>query len=282
MAIIAGHVRWYEEIFATPGFFAEPVLLFGFQEIGIAPRHFRRANGGGWAPLVSRWRRLSGRRDLELPEKYSAPDLAELLRREGIRDVCVLDPFDPRATLRHDMNRPVPADQHERYGTLIDIGSLEHVFDTRQAIENCLRMVRVGGTYLLHTCVKGYYRHGFHTFHPDALSQAYRLNGFEVVFCRFSAASGDPIDEPAQAEDVLVWMVGRKTRSVGDFVHPQQMGWADHYAQGGGDHRSPLARGLARTKGLILPLIPPVVVNLYRWARGRRAESLVARSLRRP
>jgi 2-polyprenyl-3-methyl-5-hydroxy-6-metoxy-1,4-benzoquinol methylase len=55
------------------------------------------------------------------------------------------------------MNRPVPESEHNKYGTMIELGSIEHVFDTAACIENCLRMVRKKGHYLLHTEVNGYF-----------------------------------------------------------------------------------------------------------------------------
>src|SRR5208283_1663993 len=48
------------------------------------------------------------------------------------------------ATRIHDLNRPIKRDWDETADSLIDAGSLEHVFDVKTAIENYLRMVRVG------------------------------------------------------------------------------------------------------------------------------------------
>ena len=258
MAIMGGHVRWYEQIFALEGFLAEPTLLFGFQEIPIAARHF------GWS----------------VPETYRVPDLVQFLRARGLNQVHVIDHFDPRADLRYDMNKAVPPSEHERYGTLIDIGSLEHVFDTRQALENCLRMVRVGGTYLLHTCVKGYHLHGLHTFHPGILADALALNGFDVVFQGYSTADGEPVQDPAQAEDALIWLVGRKRTHLAEFVCPQQ-GWEQVYATDVPASPSRIARVLAPAKRALFPFVPPIALDIYRRLRGRRRDSLVERRLRR-
>ncbi len=61
--------------------------------------------------------------------------------------------------------------QHERYQTVYDVGTIEHVFDTRQCFENCARMVAVGGHYFIHTPVRGYFGHGLHTFAPGILTE---------------------------------------------------------------------------------------------------------------
>ena len=33
MAVLRGHIPYYKEILALPGFCSEPVLLFGFQDV---------------------------------------------------------------------------------------------------------------------------------------------------------------------------------------------------------------------------------------------------------
>src|SRR5207244_5971508 len=139
------------------GFLAEPFLMVGFQII------------------VQR----------DLPDDFGYEDMKELLHAKGIGDVTTLDYFDPRAELRYDLNVPVPTAEHERYLTVCDIGTLEHVFDTRQCMENCMRMVKPGGHYFLTTPVKGYYGHGLHTFNPELVVQAFRLNGFDIAYLKY-------------------------------------------------------------------------------------------------
>lgn len=243
MAILRGHVPWYREILALPGFLADPVLVFGFHEMRIDRIYFER-----WAemPFGQKLRRLRlglrergmvwtrrAHRDLEIPEAYAAGNVVDLLRNHGVKELRVLDLFDQRADLRYDMNRPVPPTELGSYGTLIDIGCLEHVFDTRQCLENCLRMVRQGGVYFLHTPVKGYYSHGLHTFNAEGLVQALTLNGFEIVYKRYSTERGTPIRDPTRGKDVLLWLVGRKVGEMEEFRCPQQDGWREWYAQEG-------------------------------------------------
>jgi hypothetical protein len=152
-----------------------------------------------------------------------------MLHARGIRDVTALDYYDPRADLRYDMNLPVPEDQHERYQTVIDIGTIEHVFDTRQCLENVLRMVTVGGHYILSTPVRGCSGHGLHTFHPEVMPRALTLNEFEIVYLRYTSMLGERLEQANEAEDSLVWVVGCKTASIGEFKVPQQGEWADFY-----------------------------------------------------
>jgi hypothetical protein len=199
--VLVSHIPFYREIFAIPGFLKGPLLSFGFQEF-------------------DRGATLDG-------TQYQ--HLGEYLATLGI-PATSLDLFDPRSELRYDMNDAVPESEYGRYATLIDIGSLEHVFDTRQCFENCLRMVAPGGYYMLHTPVNGYFAHGFHVFNPECLRGALELNGFRVVYEKFSNVHGEPVPDPSSWGDILTWMVARKEREMGKFVCPQQGKWYTRYA----------------------------------------------------
>ena len=141
-----------------------------------------------------------------------------------MQTIDILDWYDSRATLRLDMNQPVAAEFHNRYRLFIDIGCLEHVFDTRQCIENCLRMVAPGGHYVLCTPVSGWVGHGFHTFDPKGLVLALTLNGFEIVYQRYTTRGEGRIVERPKG-DTLIWLVGRKLRPMNEFKIPQQDYW---------------------------------------------------------
>ena len=91
-------------------------------------------------------------------------------------------------------------------------------------------MVALGGHYLLHTPVNGYYAHGFHTFNPDCLRGVLELNGFTRIYEKYSTIDGEPVVDPSFHRDVLAWHVARKDREMGQFVCPQQGRWASRYA----------------------------------------------------
>lgn len=212
--LLERHIHFYRDIFAIPGFLAEPLATIGVQTIGGD----------------------------DLPAEFDYADAGELLRARGLDDVTTIDYFDEQADLRYDLNLPVPPGEEERYSTVWDVGTLEHLFDTRQCMENCMRMVKPGGHYFLSTPVKGYYRHGFHTFDPELIIGAFRLNGFDIEYLRYSTGRGMPVEELEYAPDMdahvparnipqrcLIWIVGRKTGSLERFQIPQQGMWARHY-----------------------------------------------------
>jgi len=239
MPIIAQHVPIYEEILALPGVVGDPVLSWGVTKIKI-PDFFRRP----WGKLSTREKLIKLHHSIlhNLPwtvsGEFDQPDLGALLRARGVKSVDVLDWYDSRANLRLDMNQPVAAGLHNRYGMFIDIGCLEHVFDTRQCIENCMRMVAPGGHYILCTPVSGYTGHGFHTFDPKGLGLAFTLNGFEIVYQRYSRPDGR-IVERASGE-TLIWLVGRKQSEMGEFKIPQQdYWWANFFGTNPASQASP-------------------------------------------
>ncbi len=239
MGIFHEHTHFYKEIFDIPGFFSEPAIVFGFQEIGVKTTYFEKFSNLPLKKKIKKIKQAFHRKrraflglshsDFEVPQEFRARDIVELLGNRGIKDVSVIDLFDDRADKRYDMNQPVPPTEHDRYGLFLDIGSIEHVFDTRQCIENSLRMVRTGGIYMLHTCVNGYFAHGFHTFNPEALVKSLTLNSFEIIYHRYSTPLCVPLRSPLEARDVLIWLVARKLARIEDFILPQQDHWETKY-----------------------------------------------------
>ncbi|MBN2301345.1 MAG: hypothetical protein JXN60_02385 [Lentisphaerae bacterium] len=67
----------------------------------------------------------------ELPAAFSTNSLHEVLKNYGMKPAKIIDLFDPRADLRPDMNLPLPASLIQQFSTVIDIGNIEHVFDTK-------------------------------------------------------------------------------------------------------------------------------------------------------
>jgi SAM-dependent methyltransferase len=85
------------------------------------------------------------------------------------------------AGMVHDMNHPIEKKDEERFDTVIDGGTLEHVFNFPVAIENAMRLTKVGGTLILFTPANNYFGHGFYQFSPELI---YRVlspeNGFKI------------------------------------------------------------------------------------------------------
>jgi hypothetical protein len=94
-------------------------------------------------------------------------------------------PFEG-ATLIHDLNTPIDESLKERYTTVYDGGTLEHVFNFPQAVRNCMEMLRQGGCFIQAGPANNCTGHGFYQFSPEL---SYRVfapeNGFEIVAVLF-------------------------------------------------------------------------------------------------
>ncbi len=243
MAILKQHLSYYEDIFGIPGFLAEPFLTIGLQDI----------LGTGF------------------PKEFEVPTLNEVLQSRGLSRIETLDLFDDRATIRHDLNTAVPAEWHERYKTVFDIGSIEHVMDARQCLENCLRMIAVGGCYGLVTPIHGYYGHGLRAFHHSYFEETLTANGFEVVYRKFSAYDGQEVADPRDAQNTLIWLVARKARRLEKFEIPQEGRWEPYYENKEFEtvprQRKGTEFGKAAGRKLVRLFLQPLWRMLWRWRR---------------
>lgn len=85
------------------------------------------------------------------------------------------------ASIQHDLNIPVPQNLIDRFDTIIDSGSLEHVFNTNQAFENLINMCRIGGRIIHIAPSDNFSGHGFWQISPELYFSLYSAdNGFEL------------------------------------------------------------------------------------------------------
>ncbi len=116
-------------------------------------------------------------------KKLTAKGLAEpLFEALGATQLDSMDRSDfEGATVLHDLNFPINAQQHQQFDVVCDGGTLEHIFNFPTAIQNAMEMVKVGGHLLIHTPTNNWSGHGFYQFSPELY---YRVlseeNGFRV------------------------------------------------------------------------------------------------------
>src|SRR5260221_1439000 len=110
--------------------------------------------------------------------QYAEPFFSSL----GAKKVDSLDAsdFDGGEFVR-DLTKPIHPDWRERFDTVYDGGTLEHVFNFPAALQNCMEMVKVGGRLIIHTVANNWCGHGFYQFSPELFYRALSPeNGFEV------------------------------------------------------------------------------------------------------
>ena len=85
------------------------------------------------------------------------------------------------ATIVHDLNKPINDELKGQFDTVIDGGTLEHVFNFPQAVKNCMELLKVGGHFISITPTNNYLGHGFYQFGPELLYRVFsEENGFKV------------------------------------------------------------------------------------------------------
>ena len=85
------------------------------------------------------------------------------------------------ADIIQDMNYPIPEDLKESFDVVIDGGTLEHVFNFPTAIENCMKMLRIGGSLFIFSMANNHCGHGFYQFSPELFFRIFQPeNGFET------------------------------------------------------------------------------------------------------
>mgnify|MGYP003592463089 CR=1 FL=1 len=111
--------------------------------------------------------------------KPDALDAATLFHRLGFSHVDELDvDAYEGASVLHDMNEPLPEALHGAYDLVFDGGTIEHVFNVKEAMFNAARLLKPGGTVIHVHPLSGWINHGFFQICPTFLSDFYSINGF--------------------------------------------------------------------------------------------------------
>src|SRR5207253_612765 len=94
------------------------------------------------------------------------------------------------------------------YDTVLEAGSLEHIFNFPTALKNVMQAVKIGGSLFIQTPADNYFGHGFYQFSPELFYRALSAeNGFEVrrmhllehfYPCHFFATQTYEVTDPAK------------------------------------------------------------------------------------
>lgn len=126
------------------------------------------------------------------------------------------------ASIAHDLNRPIPLALEQRFDTVIDGGTLEHVFNFPVALANCMKLLRPGGRLFLFTPGNSQMGHGFYQFSPELLyralapAQGFQVEHMEAVRFRYVSTELGTVGRRLEVVDPA--QLG--TRSVVASCHP--------------------------------------------------------------
>ena len=115
---------------------------------------------------------------VEFSDGYSEP----LFRLLGAHVTDSMDFSDyEKATVIHDLNKPIPENLKNKYSAIVDGGTIEDVFNFPIAIKNCMEMLELGGHYIGITPANNNMGHGFYQFSPELFYNIFNAsNGFVV------------------------------------------------------------------------------------------------------
>jgi len=293
-------------------------LTLGRQDVTVGPERLEKLiqGFGAWPPP-------QGAEAFRAAVTSPGKRFEALARTLGAQHVeaCDASAYEG-ATFLHDLNLPIPADRAGQYDVVIDGGTLEHVFNFPVAIQNCMNLLKPGGTLFLFTPINNYCGHGFYQFSPELFYRVLApVNGFQVdrmvaLESAWYRATflGVPyyyevqgrwyaVPDPASlrkritlinSNSTVVMVQARKTRQV-DVLRqaPQQSDYSvqwDAAAESAGPppkaRRSFLVNWLLQTFGesACLETLPRIAgwLDPFRLARSRRKESFHNREFYRP
>lgn len=167
----------------------------------------------------------------------------------GASSVESIDASDyEQATHIHDMNLPLPAGS-KTYDTVLDFGTIEHVFRVTQAIENLVALCREGGQILHVAPANNFCGHGFWQMSPELFLSLYsERNGFRdtevFVASRKNHSRWFKVVPPENGKRIhiisqsKVYVICRTVldRRLGSPFNVQQSDYVDAWASGVSQH----------------------------------------------
>ena len=130
----------------------------------------------------------------------------------GIKEYTTLDPDGGDVSL--DLNDDL-GELSGKYGTVFNLGTLEHIWDIHTAYCNALRAVSLNGTFVNVAPIQGWENHGIHVTGGLSIIAMMQLNGFEVI-ASFVYRN---------TRGVQLWSAAKKQEHIEnlkDFCKPQQ------------------------------------------------------------
>ena len=115
------------------------------------------------------------------------------------------------AEIIHDMNLPIPKQLKESYDLVIDTGTIEHVFDLKQAFWNLHDLVKTGGS-VLHVSPSNLLDHGFINLNAVLLEDFYLQSGWTKEELFYNASPKQYIgDNVFSCRSILAFMTALRT-----------------------------------------------------------------------
>lgn len=100
--------------------------------------------------------------------------------------------------LVHDLNDPVPENLYGAFDVIVDGGTIEHVFNIPQALDNVFHMLGEEGVFISINGMTGWPGHGFYQFSPELVWRYWQdARKCEVLECISLPTDPKGVSRPA-------------------------------------------------------------------------------------
>ena len=216
----------------------------------------------------------------------------------GFREVISVDASNWEGADRiADLNRPLPEEFRDRFDTVFEAGTIQHVFHLPNVFANLHAALRTGGR-VIHAMAPSHNHvdHGFHQFSPTLFHDYYAANGWRLdaeLLCEFTGLwlgsrfrpagftvrryTPGCLDELAyggfRARQLALFIAATRIEQATAEVAPQQGYYRSFWADAGERERTAgRSHGPSRRRGLdrLIARMPALEPLLLLWKRVRR------------
>lgn len=147
----------------------------------------------------------------QFPDNSMPGEVWEVFRsRYGIDEYVDFDLNDD-AAVRLDLTSELPEEFRGGASTVLEAGTLEHVFDIAAAMRTLHAMLRPGGALVV-LAPLSWYEHGFYNLNPKLLRAFAQANGYELLVEAFWFRYRVPV-AGKRFFTAFTWRDGRPTRA---------------------------------------------------------------------
>ncbi len=172
--------------------FISPVLTLGRQSVWATYDEVRKiliSEGIQPQPLEQDWD-LTTKIPTQDSKYISDTTLFRLFNVEELRQLDISD--YQCADIILDMNKPIPDELQSQFNLIIDGGTLEHIFDIKQAMMNISLLLKSGGRIIHLSPASNHIGHGFYSFSPGLFFDYYLANKFIDLKAYIADQGPDP------------------------------------------------------------------------------------------